>query len=78
MGGNAGLLVRWVGRVVIALDQLVNALVGGSPDETISSRLARHRHRWWGRAGCAVLDALDAGHCREAVRAELEGRHRPP
>ncbi len=69
---------RWFGTVLIALDQLFNAVLGGAPDETISSRLGRHRARWWGRAGCAVLDRLDADHCRKAVQAERERRHLPP
>lgn len=29
-------------NILIGIDQLVNAILGGDPDETISSRLGKH------------------------------------
>ena len=34
-------------NILIGLDQFTNVVTGGSPDETISSRLWRHRGPWW-------------------------------
>jgi len=65
-------------RVLIAIDQLGNALTGGSEDETISSRLGRLKRArggtltwgdWWGIAKPldAVLDWIDPGHSIDAI-----------
>lgn len=69
--------------VLIALDQLVNALFGGWPDETISSRAWR-----WELAGVRswprrLIDGLalildDRDHCRESFESERLGRQSPP
>ncbi len=69
--------------VLIALEQLVNALFGGWPDETISSRAWR-----WELAGVRswprrLLDGLalilgDKDHCRESFESERLGRQLPP
>ena len=58
----------WLMKILVGLDQLGNALLRGDPDETISSRGARAKHRgaWWGRAMCRSLDWLDPGHCDRA------------
>lgn len=67
--------------VLIALDQLINALAGGWPDETISSRAWR-----WELAGVrswprCVIDRLffwEREHCRESYESERTGRQLPP
>lgn len=33
---------KYLYNILIGIDQLVNALLGGDPDETISSRLGKH------------------------------------
>lgn len=68
---------------LIALDQLVNALAGGWPDETVSSRAWR-----WELAGARswprkLIDGLalifgDRDHCRESFESERLGRQLPP
>ena len=68
-------------KILIAVDQLINAVCGGWPDETLSSRA----HRWhlsgkrsWPRK---VIDALffwDVDHCRESYESERQGRQLPP
>lgn len=35
-------IAQWVLNVLISIDQLVNTIFGGDPDETISSRLGRN------------------------------------
>lgn len=67
---GAGLITRSRrGRVLaVAFDQLVNAAIGGDPDETISSRAARGRDdgdkRWC--LLCRVLDWIDPDHCNRS------------
>jgi len=58
-------------RVLVALDQAANVVLGGLPDETISSRCARHRRRWWGRVMCGWLDLVQPGHDVLAREADL-------
>lgn len=73
-----GRLRRWTLNVLIGLDQLGNALLGGHPDETISSRLGKHKARnggvvpwrtWLGTARVLdnVLEWLDPGHSIDAI-----------
>lgn len=74
----------YVMRVLIALDQLGNAITGGHHDETISSRLGKRKlarggyltwSDWLGLAKPldAVLDWLDPGHSLDAIETD-EGR----
>lgn len=69
---------RWR-AVLIALDQLVNALVGGMPDETISARAWRKQdtRRW--RIAARVINAafFDADHCRVAYELEMRRAQLP-
>ena len=53
-------------RTLIAVDQLINTLLGGWPDETLSSRCYR-----WARDGVRE-------HCRESYENERLGRQLPP
>lgn len=59
----------WLMKVLVALDQLANALTHGDPDETPSSRAARAAMsgRRWGRWLCRALDVVDPGHCSRVV-----------
>lgn len=56
-------------NLLIALDQLANAILRGDPDETLSSRAHRMRAKGqpvWGWTA-SVIDALfwfDKDHCR--------------
>ena len=68
--------------VLIGLDQLANAILGGWPDETLSSRCWRLSlaGRDWPRL---VVDGLarifgDRNHCRESYESERLGRQLPP
>lgn len=75
--------LSYIKSALIALDQLVNALAGGWPDETISSRAWR-----WELAGVRswprkLIDGLalifgDRDHCRESFESERLGRQLPP
>ena len=67
-------LRRWAWNVLIALDQRANALTGGDPDETISSRVGKcvrvGRLRWLG----ALLDEIfGPRHCENSIEPD-EGK----
>lgn len=72
---------QWGYHVVIALDQLFNALTGGAADETLSSRtyrgamLAKPPKKRW----CLLYRLInglffDVNHCQTAYESELKGR----
>ena len=71
-------------QILIALDQLVNALLGGWADETLSSRAWRTeaKGRLWGRLTRPLIDALaspfEPDHCRASFDSERAQRQLPP
>ena len=67
--------------ILIALDQLVNTLAGGWPDETLSSRCyrwARDGVRAWPRRVVDGLFFLEVEHCKSSYESERLGRQLPP
>lgn len=70
--------------VFIALDQLVNALIGGWPDETLSA--ATYRYAQKGKR-CALateflldlfFSPLSFDHCKRSYESEQKRRQLPP
>lgn len=63
---------RYLFNILVALDQLGNALLNGDPDETISSRLAKLNRKGnkVGVIGCKVLDVFDKGHCERVIELD--------
>ena len=75
---------RWLANVIIAtIDIVPNAILGGAPDETLSSRMGRAKDRpkgfgpWLSRTICKGLDWLDPGHCDKVEKRETSEYHRP-
>ncbi|OBX02201.1 hypothetical protein [Gallibacterium genomosp. 1] len=75
---------RWAYHVLIAIDQLCNALTGGGADETFSSRCYRNamlkdspKKRWV--FFYTLINALffDKQHCKEAYQSEVLRRQYP-
>lgn len=67
--------------VLIAVDQLVNALLAGWPDETLSSRAWRWEQdgvRSWPRKLIDRLFFWEKQHCFQSYQSEREGRQLPP
>lgn len=68
-------------KLSIAIDQLLNTILGGWPDETLSSRAWR-----WDNTGVCVwprriIDFLffwEKDHCYASYVSEREGRQLPP
>lgn len=67
--------------VLIAADQLVNALLVGWPDETLSSRAWRWEQngvRAWPRRFIDRIFFWEQDHCYQSYISEREGRQLPP
>lgn len=67
--------------VLIAIDQLMNAVLAGWPDETMSSRAWRWEQdgiRSWPRKLIDALFFMEKEHCRQSYISEREGRQLPP
>lgn len=62
-------------NMAIGIDQTVNALLGGLPDETISARV--HRSRW--KRCERLINWLfnDPAHCQKAYESEVMLSHFP-
>lgn len=76
--------MKWVVQVLIALDQLVNALIGGYADETLSSSAYRMERegKLAGRIFRTLIDGLfwpfQHDHCRKAYMSEVIRLQMPP
>lgn len=62
---------------LVAIDQLANTLLGGDPDETMSSRMGKNV-----RAGkcklckviCYFLNKIDPNHCEKSIEPDEGSR----
>lgn len=53
---------------LVALDRYANSLLGGNPNETISSRLGRERKKCkFCRFVCRFLHFFDQDHCDKSI-----------
>lgn len=72
--------MRWLLQVGTALSQLLNTLLWGWADESLSSRSWRmkdRRSRWrWMRFG--IDSILGANHCQDAYISERKRTQSPP
>ena len=66
---NVKLYIR---NVLVGLDQFANSVLGGSPDECISSRLARlgRTSRLWAWCRDRVDDLFGKGHCEASEKQD--------
>lgn len=69
-------------NILIGIDQLMNTLAGGDPDETYSSRLGRIKRMHGGEIPWTrpipklierVLDRIDHGHAEKSIEGD-EGK----
>ena len=55
----------------VALDRTANAVLGGSPEQTLSSRFGRaaRKELRWAVVACAILGFVfrDPGHCEASI-----------
>lgn len=74
--------LKYIFNVLVAIDQLGNALLAGDPDELISSRFGKWLMtakegsiKWYiAMSVCMVLDLFDKEHCKDAIESE-EGEY---
>lgn len=68
--------MRYIFNILISLDQLANTLLGGDPDETMSSRMGKRiasGNCWGCYRVCRILHFIDKDHCRKSIE-EDEGK----
>lgn len=66
----------YIFNLLVAVDQLGNALIGGMPDETISAHA--YRARWQVRAYLINWLFRDKDHCWKAYLSEVNRLQLPP
>jgi hypothetical protein len=69
-------LGKWILNILISIDQFGNTILGGDPDETISSRLGKMKEKYggsipWYRPLSKIvdygLDKIDPNHSIDAI-----------
>lgn len=72
-------MFRWPVNILIGIDQLCNTILGGDPDETISSRLGKLKVKNGGRIPWTrplakvidwSLDRLDKNHSLDCIESD--------
>lgn len=72
---------RYVINLLLAVDQLINALIGGYCDESLSARAYRwdvDGKRSWPKKIINMMFFWMRDHCYSAYHCEQELRHLPP
>ena len=70
-------MTRYFTNLLVALDQLLNAILAGDPDETLSSRCGKRVATVrLCRCLCTLLDAIDPRHCQKHIEHD-EGKSTP-
>jgi len=73
---------KWLLNILISIDQLGNTIIGGDPDETISSRIGKMKVKhggripWYRPLSKVVdwgLDKIDPNHSIDAIEQD-EGK----
>ena len=75
-------MARYVKQFLIALDQLLNALLGGYADETLSARAWRTEQdgKFFGKIFRPLIDTLlffDSQHCYKSYLSEKHRKQFP-
>jgi len=61
---------NYIWNLLISLDQLCNTILGGYPDETMSSRMGKHlvkKNCFLCKFICSLLNKIDKNHCIDAI-----------
>ena len=68
-------LGKYIWNLLIAIDQLANAILWGDPDETLSSRMGKGLKTdcLLCKPVCFFLDLIDPKHCHKSIE-EDEGK----
>lgn len=60
-------------NIAVSFDQLLNATIGGDPDETISSVIEKNaawHNKWWAVILKQILNTIDPGHCERVIELD--------
>ena len=65
----------YIRRILISIDQLLNTVLGGWPDETISSRLGKKARKGnrYAKVACWLIGKLlfsNTSHCSDAIEED--------
>jgi hypothetical protein len=81
--GRTGMVATYILNILIGIDQFCTTLIGGYPDETLSSYAYRMELQG-ARIGKYVrpfIDGIlffDPNHCQQAWQSERDRRQSPP
>lgn len=64
------MIQRYIWNILIALDQLLNAILFGDPDETVSSRAAKRMDLWHWNQLARFLEWIDPGHMTRSLEID--------
>lgn len=64
--------MRYFWNFLISIDQLANTILGGYPDETLSSRLGKlaRKKQPFSMCMCRILHFFDKGHCEKSIEED--------
>lgn len=65
-------MARYLKNILVSLDQLANTIIGGNPDETLSSRAYKLREKgvYWPSNIINGLFWWQKNHCKENVEKD--------
>jgi hypothetical protein len=64
---------RYIWNILIGIDQFFNAVFGGDPDETISSRMGKHLAKHdcpFCNVMCKFLNLFQSDHCVKSIEKD--------
>ena len=65
---------KYVVNILISIDQFINTIFGGDPDETLSSRMGKHEESCKICFYiCMILNLFQKDHCRKSEEID-EGK----
>jgi len=65
--------MSYIWNILISIDQLVNTILLGDPDETLSSRMGKYAERGRGFIPCTIcrfLNIFDKDHCIRSIERD--------
>lgn len=62
-------VIWYIRNILVGLDQFVNTIFGGDPDETLSSRMGKSKCRVC-RLICRLLHLLEPKHCEKSIEED--------
>lgn len=66
---------QYIWNLLVSIDQLFNTILGGFPDETLSSRMGKHIAKKENKCLlckyiCRFLDLFEKDHCKKSIEKD--------